>query len=159
MIHDPLSTVGCWCVVTAPDYDGSECLLSTLIQTSAPSGARVRSRGQSLRWGPRTFGHRTPDINDLQWNIKIINIKNVLSQASQKLITCPDVLMSLNAALYFLSNVHSIPNNALIGHIAPATTAPAHSDGNIHTTKSCLYILFQLRKENIAMKGTLVSDN
>ena len=52
MIHDPLSTVGCWCVVTEPDYDGSECLLSTLIQTSASTEPRVRSRGQSLRLGP-----------------------------------------------------------------------------------------------------------
>ena len=51
MIHDPLSTVGCWCVVTEPDYDGSECLLSTLIQTSAPSGAPSTQQG-SLRWGP-----------------------------------------------------------------------------------------------------------
>ena len=66
----------------------------------------------------------------------INQLLNILSSASQKPITCPDVQMSLNAALYFLSNVHSIPNNALIGHIAPATTTPAHSDGNIHTTKS-----------------------
>ena len=66
MIHDPLSTVGCWCVVTEPDYDGSECLLSTLIQTSAPSGAPSTQQGTEPPLGSRTFGHRTPDINNLQ---------------------------------------------------------------------------------------------